>query len=601
MTVAFQLGALIAILLGGLVSTIDWDRRCTRISSVTGSLKYTSRETQDVVMSMVIDTNIGLAETLCFHLDFNDSLPGNKSKIVYTLSLKEVKQKHQVLNSYQAAIPEPRLGNCFCDCPCFANNKAYEKDYCHGGFQRPQPCVNIYKDTETGKGCPRIQLDLCLYKHSSATCSFYVERGDTPLYDVIEIGTSNTWLLFELASFREDSGDRAGKTKIIEYNLQDARAIQLEKQTMSTLSVEGPGIPSTVPAGWYFKPETTSDLFTGIEINGMNSYSLDKFGWFRWKDGATIFPSKLKEEVKKRFSYTITRCGGGRIELYWDFSGRYTMVEFKDATMSLVTDQYRSTLQSVKADSRVVSASLRTSPRYSAVLEFEEKAEVVFYFDKSHLVDFSVVLQTDRHSNKFLNFSLTAVAGALIGTLTERHATSSTYSFTLYVGATRPRQHTASVQLPPAVTCNKTLKYTVCLQTPRGKASLCRQPSIKCDQLRAFEVPKHDIVKEVRGEPLGQQGGFWDDVRKFLEHINPVKWITALSESLSDAFAWGGVIINIVLFVTVVAIVVNRRRCCRCCLGKVRRRERGNSANRANVNFVMEPLYEAKRLATQHR
>ena len=84
-------------------SQIDWKQRCTHVSSITGKLQYVDRQNYEMIMSVVINTNIGLHETICFKLetrsnsDIDESININteqmqKSKLMYELKFTNIEQ-----------------------------------------------------------------------------------------------------------------------------------------------------------------------------------------------------------------------------------------------------------------------------------------------------------------------------------------------------------------------------------------------------------------------------------------------------------------------------------------------------------------------------
>ncbi len=443
---------------------VDWNQRCTQISSITGSLQYVNRQSYEVILSTVINTNIALSETLCFQLEgiagasvndsVLDSLPKNRSNIVYTLQLSKVDQVHNVQNSYQMVIPKAIRNKCYCDRPCFASEELPKKNYCK---DQAEPCIQILRTDQTDHGCQGAWI--CADSDSTVLCSFSVVRDSTfPIYDAVEIGTSVTWAYFTLNVYVADSGKQIGDEVTLSYNLQEGSMNVIERVN-GRMSVSSSGIPNIIPAGWYFKQSGSSDLKTGIEVNGLNEWNLDKFGWFKWRNGRVEYPANLKNLLQQRFTYHYEHCEGGRMT--WDFSGRYTNKDFEAATKSSLKVRYSSRLTSVNSQSRMVTANLKSSPRMTVTLEFKETADVVFYFDESYLADFSALLQIDKFSNLFLNFSLAEAAGSIVGFL-QHHTLEDDYHFQLYIDALEPGNHTAYRSLPSSVKCNETDEYRVC-------------------------------------------------------------------------------------------------------------------------------------------
>ena len=548
------------LLLALTLGSQDLSSRCTHLSSITGNLKYVDRTNYQLVSSTVINTNIGLGETICFRLMVNKtltddsmkySLPheANSSDIMYMLTLSEVKQTHRILNSYQTAIAKPMIGDCSCDCPCFTDHYIHLKDYCEGERINPQPCVNIISETQTDNGCR--SAPICADSTSSAICSFYVTRDDSlPIYDTMEISTAETWLVFRLEIYE---GGNMAKTEEIEFSLQDGRVIYSENRVDSKVSVEGPGIPSIIPAKWYFKESDQPELYTGVEINSMNEWNFQKLGWLRWRAGDVVFPEKFKVNLKNQFSYSYQHCGVGKKT--WGFAGSYTSSFMKDASKALVKDQNSGQIKELVAGDRMVIATLKSSPRYSVVLELNETADVIFYFDQSHLVDFSVKLQIDKHSTKFLEFNLVEAAGSIIGFLKTKNETRD-FHFSLYIRAVQPSDQTVYTSLPSDLKCSISIQYTVCLRTPNQKLPLCKQATVKCEQLTDFVVPTKDINSQT-GD-VYSSSSMWDAIMDFLSPIE------ALINDVTNISAWAGVIVYIVIAVVIIVVIVKLWRiCCR--------------------------------------
>ena len=142
---------------------------------------------------------------------------------------------------------------------------------------------------------------------------------------------------------------------------------------------------------------------------------MDKFGWLKWKSNRIYFPPVQKSELKSRFSYTYTHCNND--ELIWQFHGRYSNKEFEKIKHTSLEEKVSTRIASIESKERLMIATLTSSPRLNVFLEIKETADVVFYYDKSQLTDFSVCLQIDKFSNRFLNVSLVGASGSLIGFL----------------------------------------------------------------------------------------------------------------------------------------------------------------------------------------
>ena len=587
-------------------SQIDWKQRCTHVSSITGKLQYVDRQNYEMVMSVVINTNIGLHETICFKLETRSTSDVDelinieqiqKSKMLYELKFTHIEQIHAVHNSYKAVIPEATRNKCYCDCPCYADRQLYLKDFCEG---QTQPCIQIYRSDSTSSGC--IGNFLCTDGTSDTLCSFSIVRDfSQPVYEIQEIGSADTWVHFQLNVYDENSGKSVAKEKL-KYNLQHGH-IQYVDLMNSTLSVASSGVPNYIQAGWYYKREGSSKLFTGIDINGINSWNLEKFGWLRWKSNRIYFPAIQKLELKSKFSYRYSHCTNG--ELIWQFHGRYSNKEFEKIKHTSLEEKESARISSIESNERLMRATLTSSPRLNVFLEIKETADVVFYYDKSELTDFSACLQIDKFSNRFLNVSLIGAAGSLTGFLLAETIPND-YHFSLYVDSIEKVDTVLYARLPSNILSNKTFKNIlahVCLRTFYQRLPICKTADVEWEPLQDFQLPNWSPNNVTGGRDVVIENTFWDHIVNFFKHLNPLMWITTLINNISSLFGWLGMLGNVIIIGIIITVSVKiKQKCfpnlCKC--NKKRKKEHGNTYVLASSDVqggnVKEKsqLYEAK-------
>lgn len=547
---------LIAILSG--TAALDWKSRCTEITSLTGQLTYKDRETNEIVVKTAINTNMKLGETICFKLDNmkklekNDSIVNalkiNGTRLMYQLQLTEMKQVHPIQNFYRFAIPETKKVKCYCDCPCYADRRLHEKNFCEGA---QEPCVQLFSNHETDAGCAGSFI--CSKSNSETLCSFSVGHSSwyREIYKAVDVGTPTTWAQFILDVYDQENGEQVGRSVKLAVDLSEGQQQHFEDRLSGIMSVAGPGERTIIPSSWYFHEDNKATLFSGIEINTFNDYNLDKLGWLRWDGAKTVFPPNLKPTLKSRFSYKYSNCGDEKLS--WDFSGRFADKEFGEAAKSNIKDRYANSLSSVKASERMVEAILKTSSRMTIFLEFEETSDIIFFKDNSKLTDFSVDIKLDRFSTKFLNFSLSRSAGSLVGYLRfQKENDPQDFKFSLYVDSVNPINTAVQIGLPPWVACENS-SFSVCLKSISQQTYICRNPIAYCEKLPDFVLPEWGGHNATGGN--ANVASSKSDITKFFEHINPVVWFKSLLKNAGDLFGWLGFISNVIILVIILVIL----------------------------------------------
>ena len=98
------------------------------------------------------------------------------------------------------------------------------------------------------------------------------------------------------------------------------------------------------------------------------------------------------------------------------------------------------------------------------------------------------------------------------------------------------------------------------MRTISQKTHICRNAPSECEKLQDFVVPDWDPNEAGGGG--GRTGGLWGGFIRFLKHLNPVKWIRALIENITDVFGWLGMIVDIVIVVVVIVVIVKIKQTC---------------------------------------
>ena len=78
-----------------------------------------------------------------------------------------------------------------------------------------------------------------------------------------------------------------------------------------TLHISSPGPASVLTPGWYLtSPESHGHLVTGVPLNDLNTWDVDRLGWVKVGQGGHLVSQNM-EQLVRYFVPTVNNCVTG--------------------------------------------------------------------------------------------------------------------------------------------------------------------------------------------------------------------------------------------------------------------------------------------------
>lgn len=178
-----------------------------------------------------------------------------------------------------------------------------------------------------------------------------------------------------------------------------------------SLQVSTSGPTNMVPMGWYVvKGQNT--LIAGVEVNSLNGWDLDKFGWLKTDPEGHAVTSKLSQ-LLHRFTPKVESCANQR------YSGKITggKVNLAGGLGGYILTEKHPFVSRLSVHERHVEMYYRDSPLLSLTLQHKTAVDLVMRYHGSQVKDFTGLLYQDKASHLHLNLTLFEASGTLSGSV----------------------------------------------------------------------------------------------------------------------------------------------------------------------------------------
>ena len=189
-----------------------------------------------------------------------------------------------------------------------------------------------------------------------------------------------------------------------------------------SLQISSPGPTTLVPPGWYVVPDHPShrhSLLTGLHVNGLDEWDINKLGWFKAGKRSSFVTSSL-EQLSQQFLPTVESCAEGRY--YGSFASGE--IDKPDIGGARVTEEFPF-ISDIHVWRRHVEMEHKESPLLGLTIQHRSKVEVVVQYSSSHLSDFTGLLYQDSFSHLHLNLSLFKASGTITGVISGARSSQS--------------------------------------------------------------------------------------------------------------------------------------------------------------------------------
>ncbi|XP_066265670.1 cell fusion protein aff-1-like [Branchiostoma lanceolatum] len=523
--------------------------RCTKTLPTTGRIRYSSRDSAQALVETFIQSSIKPGETLCFTLhdlanddagsDVSISMATNGSvPLLWQLTYEGIEMDYGVKNRYSFYRPKYE-SDCNCDCPQWG-------DYCNSKTDRCSEheldfCYNTYIPDQTGHGCAVYWKS----EESEVCCALYVGKDpSSPKYDAVYLSSDGKPVVkFTLKVYDSRTDEVVLSYPAFTVGLNDRS--YTEAQHWVRLELTG-DTPTQIDSGYYYTKSEETQLYTDVNINGLNEFDPRKMGWLKVRDDGTV-ERPPERTVVDAFHIKTKRCHNN-----FDYSETWQIYghgNWEDHSGSSVEDFYDWVREArYSRERRAVTIIPQYDRLVTVKVGINTTTNVLFYYHDSDLIDFTAEVRVDRHSNRFANITLVAAVGSLVGSIAPYDGDSSAtvHRFELHVGSTSATNSVKRIPLPKTI--NGTSR--MCL-SPLSKPGneVCKTVPFVQEALQDFIVPPTWRP----GNPGDAGAGFnlnW--LLDFFGFLNPAEWFNGIQGWL-ELFA---MMLDIALFIAAIFLFI---------------------------------------------
>ncbi|CAH1250598.1 Hypp8880 [Branchiostoma lanceolatum] len=523
--------------------------RCTKTLPTTGHIRYSSRDSAQALVETFIQSSIKPGETLCFTLhdlanddassDVSISMATNGSvPLLWQLTYEGIEMDYGVKNRYSFYRPKYE-SDCNCDCPQWG-------DYCNSKTDRCSEheldfCYNTYIPDQTAHGCAVYWKS----EDSEVCCALYVGKDpSSPKYDAVYLSSDGKPVAkFTLKVYDSRTDEVVFSYPAFTVGLNDRS--YTEAQHWVRLELTG-DTPTQIDSGYYYTKSEETQVYTDVNINGLNEFDPRKMGWLKVRGDGTV-ERPPERTVVDAFHIKTKRCHNN-----FDYSETWQIYghgNWEDHSGSSVEDFYDWVREArYSRERRMVTVIPQYDRLVTVKIGINTTTNVLFLYHDSDLIDFTAEVRVDRHSNRFANITLVAAVGSLVGSIAPYDGDSSAtvHRFELHVAS--PSATNAVKRIPLPKTINGTSR--MCL-SPLSKPGneVCKTVPFVQEALQDFIVPPTWRP----GNPGDAGAGFnFNWLLDFFGFLNPAEWFNGIQGWL-ELFA---MMVDIFLFIAAIFLFI---------------------------------------------
>ncbi len=385
---------------------------CKRTTILTGEILRQNFDTTEVSVMSTVQLKLGLRETACFHVQFQDSAPqeetttqpyGNgftyNGSLLYTMEYSSLEHHHPIRQRYQFGIPELK-SSCVCDCP--GGDDHCSVGYSYRNCTKGPACYTTYHAHRKSVGCPTTggESEMC--------CDVSVSPHEHWRFWALNLGPPDTVAVFHYRLFTLKNGKwlRESENRI-QVPMNKGQIFYLGSDKLE-LQVTGDQPSRQLKQGMYFIRDTERTFRHGVPVNELHEWSLGKLGWFRLNNKGAWNIRSGWVKLQDAHHVSVQDC---KDQKYTDsFNAEYYVSNSEHSEKGKIGNfhlgYYVDSLEpwilsgsvSNPNRSREAVVTIRDSPFLTLDILMENKPVLKFYHHSSKFQDFHGRVQLDKVS-----------------------------------------------------------------------------------------------------------------------------------------------------------------------------------------------------------